>query len=130
MYSSITPRRSSCSCGLCVRTFMPGSAGVVHEAGKPLRPSICTRHRRQEPKGSRLSVAHSLGTLTPPSMAARISEVPSGTQTSRPSISSVIRRSDGLAGVPQSACFKWSSMVFSVQAAAAAVVDSMPKSWG
>src|SRR5258708_27854379 len=47
--------------------------------------------------------------------AARISEVPSGTQTSRPSISRVIRRSDGLAGVPQSACFKWSSMVFSGQ---------------
>jgi hypothetical protein len=55
---------------------MPASAGVVQEAGKPRRPSISTRHSRQEPKGSRLSVAQSLGTLTPASTAARISEVP------------------------------------------------------
>ena len=33
MYSSITPLRSSCNFGVCVRTFMPASAGVVHDAG-------------------------------------------------------------------------------------------------
>ena len=52
MYSSITPRRSLASLADCVRTFMPGSQGVVQEAGVPRRPSISTRHRRQEPNGS------------------------------------------------------------------------------
>ena len=28
---------------------MPAPTGVVHEAGVPPRPSISTRHRRQEP---------------------------------------------------------------------------------
>ena len=50
MYSSITLRRSFASCSLWVWTFMPASTGVVHEAGKPLRPSISIRQRRQEPK--------------------------------------------------------------------------------
>ena len=49
------------SLGVRVWTTMPSSAGVVQEAGVPLRPSISTRHRRQEPNASRLSVAHSLG---------------------------------------------------------------------
>ena len=42
-------------------TFMPCATGVVHEAGRPFMPSICTRHRRQEPKASSCSVAHSFG---------------------------------------------------------------------
>ena len=32
-----------------VGTFMPGATGVVQEAGVPPRPSISTRHTRQEP---------------------------------------------------------------------------------
>ena len=68
---------------------MPGSTGVVQEAGVPRRPSISTRQRRQEPKGSRLSVAQSFGTSTPSSIAARMTEVPAGTVTGLPSISSV-----------------------------------------
>ncbi|MNG18368.1 hypothetical protein D3C84_1024300 [compost metagenome] len=85
----MVPRRSSASFGLCVRTFMPGSTGVVQEAGKPRRPSISTVHRRHEPKGSRLSLAHSLGTEMPASWAARITEVPAGTVIGVPSISTV-----------------------------------------
>ena len=73
----------------CVVTLMPGATGVVHEAGVPLRPSISTRQRRQEPNASRLSVAHSFGTMMPSCIAARMIEVPSGTVISRPSISSV-----------------------------------------
>src|SRR5690606_12241195 len=57
---------------------------------------------RQEPKASRLSVAHSLGMLVPIRAAARITEVPAGTVTSTPSISSVTMTSDSLAGVPKS----------------------------
>ena len=59
-------RRGGCrraACSACV-TFMPCATGVVHEAGSPFMPSICTRHRRQEPKASSCSVAHSLGILT------------------------------------------------------------------
>ena len=55
----------------------------------PRRPSISTRQRRQEPNASTLSVAHSLGTCTPASTAARITDVPAGTVTGLPSISSV-----------------------------------------
>src|SRR5712692_9152519 len=75
MYNSIMPFRMSASFGVWVLTFMPGSHGVVHDAGYPLRPSISTRHKRHEPNGSRLSVAHSLGTLTPARTAPRIPEV-------------------------------------------------------
>ena len=52
---------ASCSCSLCVRTFMPAATSVVHEAGNPLRPSISTRHTRQEPKAFSVSVAQSFG---------------------------------------------------------------------
>ena len=87
---------------------MPGAAGVVHEAGVPLRPSISTRHSRHEPNGSRLSVAHSLGTSTPASAAARMTDVPSGTITVWPSmVTSTVagagsRRYRSGAGVPRS----------------------------
>ena len=100
MYNSITPRRSFAILGDCVRTFMPGSAGVVQEAGVPRRPSISTKHSRQEPNASMLSVAHSFGTCTPASTAARIIEVPRGTVTGLPSISSVTSVSAIRAGVP------------------------------
>ena len=86
MYSSITPRRTSASCLFWVLTFMPCATGVVHEAGSPFMPSICTRHKRQEPKASNCSVAQSLGILICESAAARITEVPSGTVTSTPSM--------------------------------------------
>ena len=84
----------------CVVTFMPASAGVVQEAGKPRRPSICTVQIRQDPKASKLSDAHSLGILISANAAARNTEVPSGTVTSTPSISSVTKFSDKLGGVP------------------------------
>ena len=68
---------------------MPGATGVVQEAGVPRRPSISTTQRRQEPKASRLSEAQSLGMDMPSSAAARITDVPSGTVTSKPSMVSV-----------------------------------------
>jgi len=113
MYSSITPLRSACSLGDWVRTFMPCSAGVVHDAGYPLRPSISTRHNRHEPNGSRLSVAHSLGTFTPPSAAARMIDVPAATVTCMPSISSVTSCSEIRRGVPKSFSLSCSSIMFS-----------------
>ena len=79
---------------------MPGSAGVVHEAGVPRRPSISTRHRRQEPNGSRLSVAQSLGICVPASIEAAITDVPAGTVTLWPSMLSVTVASDWRIGVP------------------------------
>ena len=66
----------------------------------PLRPSISTRQRRQEPKASSMSVAQSFGTWTPASIAARITEVPSGTVTSAPSMVSVTSFSAFDFGVP------------------------------
>ncbi len=68
---------------------MPGATGVVQEAGVPARPSISTRHSRQEPNASTMSVAQSFGICVPVSIAARMIEVPSGTVTDLPSIVSV-----------------------------------------
>ncbi len=79
---------------------MPGATGVVQEAGVPARPAISTRQRRQEPKASTESVAQSLGTFMPASMAARMIEVPAGTATAWPSM---VRRTSSVArlrGVP------------------------------
>ena len=83
-----------------MRTTMPGSQGVVHEAGVPFLPSISTRQRRQEPKGWRESVAHSLGTPTPASAAALMTEVPTGTLTGMPSTTTSMLSGDEDAGVP------------------------------
>ena len=47
-----------------------------------------------------MSVAHSFGISTPPSMAARMIEVPSGTVTERPSTVSVTVFCACDAGVP------------------------------
>ena len=79
--------------------------GVVHEAGVPRMPSTSTKQRRQEPNASSESVAHSFGTLTPASAAARITDVPAGTVTSMPSTSTVTVVSLVLAGVPKSGSF-------------------------
>ena len=79
---------------------MPSATGVVQEAGVPLRPSISTRQRRQEPKLFIESVAHSFGMLVPSSIAARMIEVPSGTVTDWPSISSVTILAASDLGVP------------------------------
>ena len=84
---------------------MPGATVVVQEAGKPLRPSISTRQRRQEPKAFSVSVAHSFGICVSASAAARMTEVPAGTVTVAPSISSVTASSDFAGGVPRS---RWS----------------------
>ena len=86
--------------GVCVVTTMPASAGVVQEAGVPRRPAISTRHIRQEPNGSRLSVAQSFGTLVPSAIAAAMTEVPCGTVTSCPSMLSVTCFSARRIGVP------------------------------
>ena len=65
---------------------MPSATGVVQEAGVPLRPWISTRHSRQEPNASTMSVAQSFGISRPSSAAARMMEVPSGTVTETPSM--------------------------------------------
>src|ERR1700677_479197 len=87
---------------VCVLTTMPGATGVVQDAGVPRRPSISTRQRRQEPKASTMSVAHSFGICVPASIAARMIEVPSGTVTLLPSMVSVTMVSDLERGVPKS----------------------------
>ena len=85
---------------VCVRTTMPAATGVVHEAGVPGRPSISTRHMRQEPKAFTMSVEQSFGILVPTSIAARMIEVPSGTCTGMPSIVSATVASAFERGVP------------------------------
>ena len=67
----------------------PSSAGVVQEAGVPLRPSISTRQRRQEPNASRLSVAQSFGIGVADQRRGRHDRGSRGTLTSRPSMVSV-----------------------------------------
>ena len=79
---------------------MPGATGVVQEAGVPLRPSISTRHTRQEPKEFSVSVAQSLGIFTPASIAARMIDVPSGTVISWLSMVRVTCFVETLTGVP------------------------------
>src|SRR5271166_3456991 len=85
---------------------MPSSTGVVQEAGAPLRPSISTRQRRQEPNGSRLSVAQSFGIGLSISAAAAMTEAPAGTLTLRPSMGSVTLGSPSRIGVPRSSSCK------------------------
>src|ERR1700722_8300785 len=98
----MTPRRSRSRRGVLVRTIIPASAGVVQEAGVPLRPSISIRHRRQEPKASTLSVAQSLGIGLSIIAAAAITDVPGGPLTWRPSIVRVTVASPVRIGVPVS----------------------------
>src|ERR1700678_4493585 len=81
---------------------MPASAGVVQDAGVPLRPSLSTRQRRQEPNASRLSVAHSRGIGAFRTAAAAITDVPCGTQTVCPSMVSVTSPAPTRIGVPVS----------------------------
>ena len=66
----------------------------------PLRPSISTRQSRQEPNAARLSVAQSLGILTPACIAACITEVPSATVTAWPSMVRLTVVAAPVAGVP------------------------------
>src|SRR5262245_1333815 len=84
-----------------VRTTRPGATGVVQAAGVPARPSISTRHRRQEPKASRLSVAQSLGMAIPAIAAARRIEAPAGAVTATPSMVRATG-SPTVSGVPRS----------------------------
>src|SRR6202453_1645353 len=98
----MTPRRRRSRRGVLVRTIIPASAGVVQEAGVPLRPSISTRQRRQEPKASTLSVAQSFGMGLSIRAAAAMTEVPGGTLTLRPSMVSVTVASPVRIGVPVS----------------------------
>jgi hypothetical protein len=98
----MTLRRSSRTVSVCVLTTMPSAQGVVHEAGTPLAPSTSTRHMRQEPNAVSESVAHSLGIGTPASVAARSTDVPAGTWTSRPSIVTDTWSASRIAGVPKS----------------------------
>src|SRR5690606_4407293 len=82
---------------------MPGVTGVVQLAGMPRAPSISTRHIRHEPNDCMLSVAQSFGIEPPISAAARITLVPAGTVTSRPSMVRLTSSSDLTSGVPKSA---------------------------
>ena len=122
----MTPRRNRSSRGVRVRTIIPASAGVVHEAGVPFRPSISTRHRRHEPKASTLSVAQSLGIGLSIRAAAAITDVPGGTLTLRPSIVSVTVASPVRIGVPvSSSC---NSAMGSISYSAAARAGALAKS--
>ena len=95
----------------------------------PARPSISTRHRRQEPKASTMSVAQSFGICVPASIAARMIEVPSGTVTLWPSMVSVTIFSDLERGVPKS--ISWiSDMAISSIPRPAGASAPRPKSSG
>ncbi len=96
----MTPRRRSRTCSVRVLTTMPSLHGVVHEAGVPLPPSTSTRQSRHDPNAASESVAHSFGMLMPASAAARITDVPAGTVTSRPSIVTVADSVEATRGVP------------------------------
>src|SRR3984957_7844472 len=98
----MTPRRNLASRGVCVCTTIPASAGVVQDAGVPLRPSISTRQRRQEPNASRLSVAHSRGIGALRRAAAAMTDVPCGTRTVCPSMVRVTSPAPTRIGVPVS----------------------------
>src|ERR1044072_6175319 len=99
----MTPRRSWLNRSVWVRTDMPDATDVVQEAGKPCRPSISTKQTRQDPNASKLSVAQSLGMEAPASAAARMIDVPAGTEISCPSIQSVTRGPAGVTAlVPRS----------------------------
>ena len=96
----MTPLRMRSRRSLLVCTTMPSATGVVQDAGVPPRPSISTRQSRQEPNASSMSVAQSFGISIPVSIAARMIEVPSGTDTCLPSIDSVTDFSVFAGGVP------------------------------
>src|SRR5690625_2163355 len=98
----MTPRRILRTLSVSVLTAIAGATGVVQEAGAPARPSTSTTHRRQEPKASTLSVAQSFGIWMPSLAAARITLVPGGTVTSKPSIVRVTLPGSAEAGVPMS----------------------------
>ena len=83
---------------------MPCATRVVQLAGVPRMPATSTRHSLQDPKASRLSVAHSLGMAPPTNAAARITLVPAGTVTARPSMVSVTTSAVFTGGVPRSIC--------------------------
>jgi len=112
-------------------SVMRAATGVVQEAGNPFMPSICTRHRRQEPKASSCSVAQSFGIFTSDSAAARITEVPAGTVTSWPSMVSVTSSALSRLGVPKSFSAMDSMDQSSCnQPAALDALDGLTKSWG
>jgi len=97
--------RSFFSRSVWVWTTRPGITVVVQEAGVPARPSISTRQSRQEPNASTMSVAQSFGICVPASIAARMIEVPSGTEIGWPSMVSVTMVCDFERGVPKSVFF-------------------------
>ena len=98
----MTPRRSCCTCSVRVETTMPSVHGVVQDAGVPFIPSTSTRQSRHDPNALSESVAHRRGTDTPASAAARMTDVPGGTVTDRPSTVTWAVASPGTAGVPRS----------------------------
>ena len=58
---SRTPWRMRRTSGLLVWTTMPSVTGVWQEAGKPRRPSTCTRHVRHAPMAGMAGSLHSWG---------------------------------------------------------------------
>ena len=91
--SSRVPRWAFSAIGLVswVFTTMP-SVTVVVQAVSGLRwPSTSTMHCRQAPTGSSSGWSQNRGIWMPSSSAARMTRVPLGTETSKPSMVSVMR---------------------------------------
>ncbi len=85
--SSITPRcaLSAISEVTWVRTTIPSATGVVQEVTGLGAPSTWTMHWRHAPAGSSRGWSQKRGIWTPRRSAARMTSVPGGTETSRPS---------------------------------------------
>ena len=79
--SSITPCWALSAAGLVywVRTTMSGVTVMVHDAIGLRWPSTSTRHCRQAPTGSSSGWSQNRGICTPINSAARITNVPLGT---------------------------------------------------
>ena len=81
---SRTPWRMRRTSGLLVWTIMPSETGVWQEAGKPRRPSTCTRHVRHAPMAGIAGSLHSCGIYVPEAFIASRMELPSRASTWHP----------------------------------------------
>ena len=105
--NSITPRCAFSATGEVswVCTTMPSATSIVHEAcgfgTRPLPASgMSTRHWRQAPTGSSSGWSQKRGIWMPSSSAARITRVPLGTLTWKPSMVRVTRSAFSTAPAP------------------------------
>src|SRR5829696_6005651 len=122
--SSMTPRCALSATGEVswVLTTMPSETVVVQEATGLGWPSTSTRHWRQAPTGSSSGWSQNRGTWMPISSAARMTRVPFGTCTSKPSTVSVTRAARGWPSAPL--------LAVTVIAAPAGSRAERAKSWG